>query len=593
MRTRENVLSTLASTTTVNQLPAQPPDQAITEFLAHVSMNYIASMRSATPGNALFGGDIELIEIADILNVCIILHRHEGYTINNGAVFSDCPAIGQADTPTIHLALLEDPVKHYQIYVPGVDGTRPRFIDVPGDGNCLFHACIRAKKLLDLNATEETVSSTVEETRVLRGQVCDRLQSLVESIARGDEVLHPGAANRVRLNNENDPIWSRFNAIFKAKTLTQLNVAINDLAAGDLVNEAKAIKQVLSPELMADRGNGKNKKLAISPVVAQPTEMVKTTPRACLLNKESKVSVVLPANKDEDAEPLVQPIQATAKAIIKPLVLDPTPLKMKRNTTPVSPVPPIHPVSVVVPKISYQLETAIDGNEAQSIAVKVFVDAILQDTLLFPCNNFNLAELPKIAASCITNFKRAKDCFTWESKGVLFSLDFANNLTLTTISKENTADLQIFTSGNVLLSGCGVSRLQIESNQLCFTQDFATEQLTVKTNILTIDRGVLVNACKVQVKAESMINKGEIQVTEEVNLHTHTFDNTDGKVHVAKSVLVTAAILQNNAGSISGMQATKIIIQETLANKTGELGAKGKTVVRFTNKTAVEEIRDY
>ncbi len=85
---------------------------------------------------------------------------------------------------------------------------------MPPDGNCLFHAVLRAK--------DKKRYSTTEEVADLRNQVADRLESLLTKIQK----------------KEQDPIYIRFAAIFEAENEVQLRNAYNDLPLGYLREEA-------------------------------------------------------------------------------------------------------------------------------------------------------------------------------------------------------------------------------------------------------------------------------------------------------------------------------------------------------------------
>ena len=82
MRTKEAVRQTITQTiapTTTHTLSSRTPQQLARDFLARVSKRYITAMRNAGRG-ALYGGDIELEQIASILNVRVIVHKSNGYT---------------------------------------------------------------------------------------------------------------------------------------------------------------------------------------------------------------------------------------------------------------------------------------------------------------------------------------------------------------------------------------------------------------------------------------------------------------------------------------------------------------------------------
>lgn len=221
----------------------KPPSQVAAEFLGSISKRYIQAMRNATHKDGrevLYGGDIELIEIAKLLNIKIIVHKHTGNTVVQGPIFVANPAIGPADAPVVHLVLAG---RHYQVCKVDESTKRIQILNVPPDGNCLFHACIRGKKLLEPGAA---ATSTIAEVLALRKQVCDSLQAILDQITRGEEVAQADVTGGVRvLIRADDPIHSRFAAILEAEYQEQLAEAIDLLPDGALVQEARAIKIML------------------------------------------------------------------------------------------------------------------------------------------------------------------------------------------------------------------------------------------------------------------------------------------------------------------------------------------------------------
>jgi hypothetical protein len=100
-------------------------------------------------------------------------------------------------------------------------------LPAPEDGNCLFHAILRAIHILD----EEAPESSIEEIANLRGRVADRLLEIVTEA-------------RDRQQEDADPVRIRFESVFRASNETQRQDAFDDLPPGDLQEE---VMQLLSP----------------------------------------------------------------------------------------------------------------------------------------------------------------------------------------------------------------------------------------------------------------------------------------------------------------------------------------------------------
>lgn len=144
------------------------------------------------------------------------------------------PPIGPRRGKPIHLWL--DGL-HYQNYDPSNQELR----NVPGDGNCLFYAVLRA--------INEAGESTLEEVSILRNAVADRFNSMVTRINQKEQVTRLGTAENnwqpinVILTHRNDnPIYSRFAAIFEAENEEQLRYAISCLPPSSLLQQAKELR---------------------------------------------------------------------------------------------------------------------------------------------------------------------------------------------------------------------------------------------------------------------------------------------------------------------------------------------------------------
>ena len=185
-------------------------------FLDHVTEGYMQALRFVDPnqqnpnGEVLWGGDVELIMIANLLTLRIIVHEpsDDQTTVH--------PAIGPADGIEVHLWYKNG---HYENYD---QRTREHTNDVPRDGNCMFHAMLRAYHLA--RGEHGEYQFDIRAVEMLRRQVADRI----------------GEATR-GANNDNNPIYVRFAALFRAQTTRQLIDAIADLPHGDLLGRALRI----------------------------------------------------------------------------------------------------------------------------------------------------------------------------------------------------------------------------------------------------------------------------------------------------------------------------------------------------------------
>lgn len=233
------------------------------KFLDDISQNYIDAIRNAYKenGQVVWGGDIEIIEIANILNVQIIVHKPTvTYDIDEDdkvhVIIENVipqPPIGPKDAAsTINLWLQGG---HYQIYYPDILPLKP--INVPGDGNCLFHAVIRAlpdKTIYpiltnNIEKTSVAADSTLQEVSALRHATADRYQTLIDDINKGVMVQWPGADNPVPLSNWDNMIWCRFNSIFEALDDRQLSAAKGDLPISPMRKQAVNIRKKINGAL--------------------------------------------------------------------------------------------------------------------------------------------------------------------------------------------------------------------------------------------------------------------------------------------------------------------------------------------------------
>lgn len=134
-------------------------EQQIEEFLETVSSQYIKEMR--TP-RGIWGGDIEVEAISQILKVNIIIHLTNNRQPHNL----------EANTSWGTIHILYNGI-HYNI----CDEKGNIVKEVPGDGDCLFHSCIGGTILNNIQ-----VNTNYNTAEKLREQVCDYLQIELEQL---------------------------------------------------------------------------------------------------------------------------------------------------------------------------------------------------------------------------------------------------------------------------------------------------------------------------------------------------------------------------------------------------------------------------
>lgn len=221
------------------KLTLEEIDEKIQSFLSTVSKRYIEAMRACAKDqeNPLWGGDIELIEIAKILQVQIIIHKK-----NIGDMQ---PTFGDKNsTQTIHLLLMGENygIGHYCLLVPDEQNG---FIQkgITADGDCLFNACLVGKRQLDA-PTEAFRQSTPQEIRALRNNICDNLDVLLSDIR--DNKPRENADDQFLYTEHDDPIKARFTAIIQGEE-SALSDHINDLPRSALVDEALELRNLKNP----------------------------------------------------------------------------------------------------------------------------------------------------------------------------------------------------------------------------------------------------------------------------------------------------------------------------------------------------------
>lgn len=222
-------------------------DAEIQLFLSTVSSKYIKAMRNCAghQENPLWGGDVELIEIAKILQVQIEIHKNQIGNIQ--------PLFGDKNSQQkIHLLLIGENYGggHYCLLIPNEQKPNEQnSFDQRGitpDGDCLFNACLAGKRQLD-NAIEEFRQSTSEEIRELRNKVCDNLEVLLENIKDGKP--RKDGEKIFNYTDHDDPIKARFTAIIHGEA-QDLSNHINDLPHSDLRDEAKVLRELRYPPVV-------------------------------------------------------------------------------------------------------------------------------------------------------------------------------------------------------------------------------------------------------------------------------------------------------------------------------------------------------
>lgn len=213
--------------------------EKIQSFLSTVSKRYVDAMRVCAEDqkDPLWGGDIELIEIAKILQVQIVIHKNE-----IGKCYSPFGDINSKQT--IHLLLMGENygIGHYCLLIPNEQNGFDRK-GITADGDCLFNACLAGKRQLDA-PTEPFSQSTSQEIRALRNEVCDNLEKLLENISNRKPRVD---AETVYLYTEHDdPIKARFSTIIDGEE-NNLSANINALPHSNLVNEALELRNLLAP----------------------------------------------------------------------------------------------------------------------------------------------------------------------------------------------------------------------------------------------------------------------------------------------------------------------------------------------------------
>lgn len=215
------------------QQASEALEKTVGLFLSTISERYVNAMRVCAGEDIIWGGDIELIEIAKILELQIVVHKNHIENVQ--------PNFGDAkNQQTIHLLLAGENygAGHYCLLVPDENnGFVTKGIDA--DGNCLFNACLTGKRLLD-SPEEAFRQSDLNEIVRLRINVCDRLDNLLAKIKVG--AFRDDAEDKFNYTEGDDPIKARFMAILEGEA-ENLSDHINDLPNSSLRQEAIELRE--------------------------------------------------------------------------------------------------------------------------------------------------------------------------------------------------------------------------------------------------------------------------------------------------------------------------------------------------------------
>ena len=178
-------------------------EDRINEFLEDIAEKYIKEMRVP---RTLWGGDLEIGAISELLNLKIIVHK-------NGQEYT----FGVDKTNEIHITYSGG---HYDVCNEQGNVTWSAL----GDNDCLFHACIQAAILknfpVDSADALDKESLNNDQSRLavaekLRSKVCDYLaEEKVRLRAEAEAMLEPGHPQHYRLQDPDD-ITERQNFIEK------------------------------------------------------------------------------------------------------------------------------------------------------------------------------------------------------------------------------------------------------------------------------------------------------------------------------------------------------------------------------------------
>ncbi|WP_010304305.1 DUF637 domain-containing protein [Candidatus Odyssella thessalonicensis] len=111
-------------------------------------------------------------------------------------------------------------------------------------------------------------------------------------------------------------------------------------------------------------------------------------------------------------------------------------------------------------------------------------------------------------------------------------------------------------------------------------------------NLPIIKNHKLINGEQILLKAKELDNsQGDIHAADKAEILVNSVTNVHGKVHAANTVLLKTAHLDNQGGSISGMESTTLHLQTPqFINTNGEIGAKGQTTLNFQEYTSIKAL---
>ena len=169
-------------------------EHEINKFLENIAEKYIEEMRIP---RTLWGGDLEVGAISELLNLKIIVHK-------NGQIY---PPIGQGKENTIHIIYSG---VHYDV----CDEQGNLTWHALGDNDCLFHSCIQAAILRKFPVAEEYTidekASNNDQKRLeiaekLRNNVCNYLADEKNRLSiEAETMLDPANPNCYKLFPDNE-----------------------------------------------------------------------------------------------------------------------------------------------------------------------------------------------------------------------------------------------------------------------------------------------------------------------------------------------------------------------------------------------------
>jgi hypothetical protein len=187
-------------------------DQEIELFLDQVSEQYIAEMAK----NGVWGGDLELIAIGNILNIKIEVHKTN----------KDHPAeplLGPENAPNTIKLLLKGEASgngHYSVI-----NNKNEITTIAGDGNCLFNACVTACQEQSITTTPSITTAaelrkavyeylTKEQTTLQTQAKSQQEKSINTGYITQEQATEADLKKRIK---QSDPIRSRFEVLINCE----------------------------------------------------------------------------------------------------------------------------------------------------------------------------------------------------------------------------------------------------------------------------------------------------------------------------------------------------------------------------------------